>query len=130
MKKRKMYKQIQAFKRQGCSRNEIASELDINPRTAAKYYRMDEREFRAYRQQHMFREKVFEEYERDILEVYKMNEFQRLNMAAVYDYLEERHGVLPANEQTLRNYIDYLIQTDKLRLKEKGSGSVVKTKFI
>lgn len=119
MKKKKMYKQIKAFKRQGYSQNKIALELEINPRTASKYYRMDEEEFRAYRKQHMFRDKRFEEYEKDILEVYKMNEFRKLNMSAVYDYLEERHGVLPGNEQTLRNYIGYLIQTEKLRLEEK-----------
>ncbi len=53
------------------------------------------------------------------LEVYKMNEFHKLNMSAVYDYLEEKYGTLAGNEQTLRNYIGYLIQTDKLRLNEK-----------
>jgi hypothetical protein len=67
----------------------------------------------------MFRDKVLEEYERDILEVYETNEFKRLNMSSVYDYLEERYGEMPANEQTLRNYINYLIQTDKLRLDER-----------
>jgi len=119
MKKKKMYKQIQTFKRQGYSRNKIASELGINPRTAAKYYQMDERDFRSFRQQHMFRDKMLEEYEKDILEVYAKNEFRKLNMSSVYDYLEERYGSLPGNEQTLRNYISYLIQTDKMRLEEK-----------
>jgi len=119
MKKKKMYKQIQTFKRQGYSRNKIASELDINPRTAAKYYRMDEADFRSYRREHLFRDKVFEEYEKDILEVYEKNEFRKLNVSSVYDYLEERYGALAGNEQTLRNYISYFIQTDKLRLNEK-----------
>lgn len=67
----------------------------------------------------MFRDKVFEEYEKDILKVYKMNECQRINMSALYDYLEEKYGTLLGSEQTLRNYIDYLIETDKLRLNEK-----------
>jgi len=80
---------------------------------------MDEKDFRFYRQQHMFRDKALEEYEKDILEVYETNEFKRLNMSSVYDYLEERYGELPANEQTLRNYINYLSQTDKLRLDER-----------
>ena len=119
MIRERMYKQIQNFKRQGYSRKEVAEVLGIDLKTAAKYYRMDEGKFRSYRRERMFREKVLDKYEGDILEVYKENEFQRLNMAAVYDYLEERYGVLPANEQTLRNYIDYLIQTDKLRLAEK-----------
>jgi hypothetical protein len=80
---------------------------------------MDERGFRSYRREHMFRDKHLEAYEKDILEVYETNEFKRLNMSSVYDYLEERYGEMPGNEQTLRNYINYLIQTDKLRLDER-----------
>ena len=116
MKKRKMYKQIQTFKRQGYSRNKIAMELEINPRTAAKYYKMDEDDFRVYRTEHLFRDRSFAEYGRDILEVYAKNNFRKLNMSSVYDYLEERYGELPGNEKTLRNFISYLIQTDKLTL--------------
>lgn len=37
-------------------------------------------------------------------------------MAAVYDYLEERYGALPGNEQTLRNFIRYLTHCNKLQL--------------
>lgn len=114
----KMYKQIQTFKRQGYSSNEIASRLEIDSKTTARYYAMDEREFKSYRREHMFRDKVLEEYEKDILEVYEENEYRKLNMSSVYDYLEERYGALAGNEQTLRNYISYLIQTDKLRLDE------------
>jgi len=80
---------------------------------------MDKGEFRAYRKEHMFRDKVFEEYEKDILKIYKINEFQKLNMSAVYDYLQEKYGTLAGTEQTLRNYVGYLIATDKLRLNEK-----------
>jgi transposase len=116
MKKLKMYKKIQTFKRQGCSRNKIATELEINPRTAAKYYKMDEEDFRVYRTEHLFRDRAFGEYGRDILEVYAKNDFRKLNMSSVYDYLEERYGDLPGNEKTLRNFISYLIQTDKLTL--------------
>ncbi|GAH79280.1 unnamed protein product [marine sediment metagenome] len=110
MIREKMYEKVQLFKRLGYSRSEITSELEIDPKTATKYYAMDGREFKAYRKKHMFRDKVFEEYEKDILEVYKMNEFYKLNMSAVYDYLEEKYGTLAGNEQTLRNYIGYLIQ--------------------
>jgi len=119
MIKEKMYEKVQLFKRQGYSISEISSDMEIDPKTAAKYYVMNGRQFKAYRKKHMFRDKVFEEYEKDILKVYKMNEFQRINMSAVYDYLEEKYGTLLGSEQTLRNYIDYLIATDKLRLKEK-----------
>jgi len=119
MIREKMYEKVQLFKRQGYSRSEITSVLEIDPKTTAKYYTMDGREFKIYQKEHMFRDRVFEEYEKDILEVYQMNEFAKLNMSAVYDYLEEKYGTLSGTEQTLRNYISYLIQTDKLRLKEK-----------
>jgi len=119
MIREKMYEKVQACKRQGYSKSEITSDLEIDPKTVAKYYEMDGRKFKAYRKEHMFRDRVFEEYEKDILEVYQMNEFGKLNMSAVYDYLEEKYGTLSGTEQTLRNYIGYLIQTDKLRLKEK-----------
>jgi len=116
MKKRKMYKKIQTFKRQGYCSNKIATELEINPRTATKYYKMDQKEFITYRAEHMFRDRSFGEYERDILEVYEKNEFTKLNMSSVYDYLEERYDKLPGNEKTLRNFISYLKEKDKLRL--------------
>lgn len=119
MIKEKMYEKVQLFKRQGYSISEISSDMEIDPKTAAKYYVMNGRQFKTYRKEHMFRDKVFEEYEKDILKVYKMNEFQRINMSAVYDYLQEKYGTLSGTEQTLRNYIDYLIETDKLRLDEK-----------
>jgi hypothetical protein len=118
MIREKMYEKIQTFKRLGYSRSEIASELEIDPKTAARYYAMDERDFRSYQREQMFRDKVLEEYEQDILKVYENNEFKKLNVSSVYDYLEERYGTLPGNEQTLRNYISYLIQTDTLKLDE------------
>jgi len=119
MIKKKMYKQIQDLKRKGYTRKEIVSQLEIDPKTVTKYSRMDEKEFKSYRKHHQFRDKVLDEYEKDILEIYKKNEFKRLNMSSVYDFLEERYGKISSTEKTLRNYINYLIQTDKLRLNEK-----------
>ena len=116
MKKRKMYKQIQTFKRQGYSSNKIAEELEINSRTVSKYYKMDEKDFRGYRADHLFRDRAFSEYGEDIWEVYAKNDFLKLNMSSVYDYLEERYGNLPGNEQMLRNFISYLVQTEKRTL--------------
>ena len=113
-----MYKKIQSFRRQGYSRNEIATELGIDPKTTAKYFQMEEEEFQAYRRDHLFRDKVFAEYEGDIVEVYEQNEFAKLNMSSVYDFLEEKHGQLPWAEKTLRNYVNYLIEIGKVRLDE------------
>ena len=113
-----MFKQVQAFKRQGYSKGEIVRVLRIDPKTLAKYFAMEEEDYRAFRRDHLFRDKAFDGFRDEILEVYKANDFRRLRVSSVYDYLEERYGALPGNEQTLRNYIGYLIQTDSLRLEE------------
>jgi transposase len=113
-----MYKQIQDLRRKGLTRKEIVSQLEIDPKTVTKFSRMSEKQFKSYRKHHQFRDKVLFDYEKDILEIYKKNEFKRLNMSSVYDFLEERYGRVPSTEKTLRNYIDYLIRVDKLRLNE------------
>jgi len=84
----------------------------------AKYFAMEEEDFRAYRREHLFRDKLFDGYREEVIEVYKANGFRKLAVALVYDYLEEKYGALPANELSLRNYIGYLIRTDGLRLEE------------
>ena len=116
MIKKKMYKRIKAYKRLGYTREEIVSALSLDPKTVTKYLRMDEKEFQSYRSKKMFRDKVLDKYEKDILEIYEKNEYKKLNMASVYDYLEERYGKLPGNEKSLRNFISYLIEIKKLTL--------------
>jgi len=113
-----MFRQVQAFRRQGYSKGAIVTTLEFDPRTVAKYFAMEEEDYRAYRQDHLFRDKAFDDLRSEILEVYEANEFHPLLVSSVYDYLEEKRGLLPGNEQTLRNYIAYLIQTDSLRLDE------------
>jgi hypothetical protein len=113
-----MFKQVQAFRRQGYSKGAIVKALEFDPRTVAKYFAMEEEDYRAYRQDHLFRDKAFDDLRSEILEVYEANDFRTLQVSSVYDYLEEKYGVLPGNEQTLRNYIGYLIRTDSLRLDE------------
>ncbi len=111
-----MFRQVQEFKRQGYSKAAISQALKLDPKTVAKYFAMEEEEFRSYRQGHLYRDKAFDAYRQEILEVYGANDFEKVQVSSVYDYLEERYGALPANEQSLRNYISYLIQTDGLRL--------------
>ena len=113
-----MFKQVQAFRRQGYSQAAIVRALELDPRTVAKYFAMEEEDYRAYRRDHLFRDKAFEDFRREIVEVYEANGFRRVQVSSLYDYLEEKRGVLPGNEQTLRNYIGYLIRTDRLRLDE------------
>lgn len=115
-----MYREIQAFRRQGWTRAAIVKALELDPKTVAKYFGMEEESWRAYRREHLFRDKEFDRYRGEILEVYEANGFRKLPMASVYDYLDERYGALPANEQSLRNYIGYLIRTEALKLEEPG----------
>lgn len=111
-----MFRQVQAFKRQGYSKGAIGRALELDAKTVAKYFAMEEEDFRAYRRELLFRDKAFDRFRREILEVYEANDFRGLQVSSVYDYLEERHGALPGNEQTLRNFIGYLVRTDGLRL--------------
>jgi transposase len=113
-----MFKQVQTFKRQGYSKSAIVKALELDPRTVAKYFAMEEEAYRAYRREHLFRDKAFDDLRGEILEVYEANGFRELQVSSVYDYLDEKYGVLPGNEQTLRNYVAFLMKTDSLRLDE------------
>ena len=113
-----MFKEIQAYRRRGYSKGAIVKALGLDSRTVAKYFAMEEEGYRVYRREHLFRDKVFDGWREEILEVYEANGFRKLQVSSVYDYLEERYGSLPGNEQTLRNYIGYLNRTDRLRFKE------------
>ena len=118
MVRKNMYQEIQKLKKKGYLKSEISRKLKIDPETAAKYYGMSEEEYRAYALEHMYRDKGFNRYRNEILEVYERNGNRRLLMSAVYDYLEERCGELPGGEKTLRNYIGYLIETNQIELEE------------
>ena len=119
MVKKKMYKRIQVLRRKGCSKTEIAAALKIDPATVRKYYSMEPPDYQRYLQTVVERRKSFDDYTEDIAEVYNLNDSRKLNMAAVYDYLEERYGELPGNEQTLRNYIHHLVRSGTLALAGK-----------
>jgi len=119
-----MYKRIQQSKTEGKSVSTIAREEGLDRKTTAKYYHMPAAEYRKYREEVGEREKKVRAHEGEILEVYRENEYQRLNMAAVYDYLEERHGGVEYTEKTLRNYIRYLQGCGRLEIKEAVRMSV------
>ena len=78
---------------------------------------MSETEYQEYLIEHMFRDKEFDQFKDEILEVNAANEFKKLQASSVYDYLEERYGTLPATEKSMRNYIRYLIDNGQLTLK-------------
>lgn len=116
MVKRRMYRKIQKLKNSGYGKAKIAEMLEMDPATVRKYYSMDLKSYNRYRSEMEERKKIFEDFREEIIAVYRENNFRKLNMSAVYDYLEEKFENLPGNEQTLRNYIGYLIHRGQLRL--------------
>lgn len=109
-----MYRRIQNLKKKGYGKAAISKRLRIDPATVRKYYYMEPKEYTRYLKMTLERPKIFQNYEDEILDVYKINLNRRLNMSAVFDYLEERFTNLPGSEKSLRNYIHYLEKTRKL----------------
>ena len=116
MVKQIMFDKIKTLQRQGYSITEISTRLSISRKTISKYYKMSEPEYKRYLKSIIEKEKGFDKYKKHIIEVYKINNFKKLNMTAVFDYLEEKFGELKYSEKTLRNYINYLIRTNRLKL--------------
>lgn len=114
-----MYQEIKKLKLLGMSKNRMCRDLMIDIKTVRKYWGMNDQEYQKSLMEFSYREKEFDGLRKDILEVYAKNDFIRLNMSAVYDYLLEVKGKLPANENTLRNFVHYLIETGQLALNNK-----------
>ena len=104
MVKKKMYKRIQELKKKGYGKLEIGRKLRLDPATVRKYYNMSGDEYRKYQLERLTREKVFEDYKEEILGVYESNGNRKLNMSAVYDYLEERFVRLPGGVFFARSF--------------------------
>lgn len=109
-----MYQKIQKLKKQGLSKYAITQKLGLDGATVRKYFSMEPEMYQAYQAETQQRNRQFAEYEQEILLVYSSNGNQRLNMSAVYDYLEEQYEILPGGEKSLRNYIHYLEEEQKL----------------
>ena len=77
---------------------------------------MSEKKYARYIEKVRYRTKIFAPYQSPILDLYQVNDFQRLEKSAIYDYLEEKLGSLPGTERSFRNYINYLIETEQLKL--------------
>jgi len=118
MVKKNMFQKIQSLKRQGITKTGISELLNLNIKTVTKYYYMTESEYKEYQKSALSKDKIFESYKDDIKEVYQINNNKKLNMTAVFDYLEEKYGELAGSERSLRNYINHLIYTDQLRIIE------------
>lgn len=115
----KMYIEIQNGKSQGKTIRQLARDLSLDRKTVAKYYHMKDEEFRDLQHDSQNRSKIFDKFMDEILEIYETNFNKKLNVSSVYDFLEEKHGVLPGTEKTLRNFIAYLIKAGKLEFRSR-----------
>ena len=119
MVKMRMYQEIKRLQKLGFGKNKISRELGIDKKTVRKYWSMDDTEYSSYVNQHYYRSKEYDALQEVILELYDKNDNIKLPVSAVYDYLEESLGLLPANENSLRNYICYLEEIGQLNLTKK-----------
>ena len=119
MVKKQMYHEIKKLQKLGYGKNRITRELGIDKRTVIKYWKMDEEEYRKYLEKSKYRYKEYDSFRTTILDLYHENENIRIPVSAVHDYLEEIFGKLPANENSLRNYIRYLEKSGEIEFIER-----------
>ena len=120
----KQMQEIQNLKLRGYSINEIVTyfeERNLKPPTLPtirKYYNMDT--LPEVPNQNLQKDKAFdhEPFRSAIIEIIRNNCKKNYCISSVYDVLIEcfiengDHEALPGNEQTLRNYVHYLINND------------------
>ena len=119
MVNKKMYRRIQDLKKKGYGKSQITKHLKLDPATVRKYFYMEPEEYTAYFSKTSQRRKHFDVYKDEILTLYEENQNHRLNMSAVYDFLEEKFFQLPSGEKSLRNYIHHLENTGVLQYSSK-----------
>jgi len=79
---------------------------------------MSEKKYSRHIEKVRYRTKIFEPYQPHILNLYKVNDFQRPEKSAAYDYLEEKLGSLPGTKRSFRNYINFLVETEQLKFND------------
>ena len=108
-----VYKDIQRCKRFGKEKSATARGLGLARGTVRKFWNMDEPQYDAYRQRALTRRHRFDVYREEVITIVELNaaDGETVHGSSIYDVLEERHGVLPGSERTLRNYIRSLQET-------------------
>jgi hypothetical protein len=115
MIKLSMYQKVKNYKDAGCTLKEIASRTGLDVKTIKKYSKMTLEQYQEYYASFHLRVKCFDQYEAEIINIFKNSNIQKVSAAAIYDRLEEKHGVLPASERSFRSYFAYLRTSGKLQ---------------
>ena len=111
-----VYKNIQKRKGRGENISEICRAIERSRNTVRKYYHMNPSEYLRYTERASERGKVFEPFQHEIVELYRLNQGDPIAVSSVFDVLEERHNELPGTERTLRNYIRSLLDEGAIAL--------------
>ena len=64
-----------------------------------------------YLQNQSYRFKAFDDLKSEVLKIYEINDNKKLQMSAVYDFLEEKYNRLPANS-SIHKYNSFLSAID------------------
>ena len=110
----KMYQKIRNCKSKKMSIRQTARRLELSRKTVSKYYKMDDKIYLKYLASTETKDKRFDSFKDEILELYQINE-NKVYKSSIYDVLEEKYGQLPGSERTLRNYIQFLGEEGKLQ---------------
>lgn len=110
-----MYQQVKKYKDAGCTWREIASRTGLDVKTVKKYSKMTLEQYQEYYASFHLRVKCFDQYEAEIINIFKKSNISKVSAAAIYDHLEELHGDLPASERSFRNYFAHLRASGKLQ---------------
>ncbi len=108
-----MYQEIQRCKHFGKEKTRAARELGLARGTVRKFWNMSERDYDRFKKQALTRRHRYDPYRDEIIMIVEMNaaDGATIHSSSIYDVLEERHGVLPGSERTLRNYLRILRET-------------------
>ncbi|MEA3279530.1 MAG: IS21 family transposase [Thermodesulfobacteriota bacterium] len=110
-----MYRRIKKYKSKGLSKKEISERFSIDPRTVKKYWNMSRKGYNQYRATAYAKESLFASFKEEIKQ-YQEDSKKKLSAIAIYDVLEEKHGVLPGSERGFRDYIKNLWDKGELVL--------------
>ena len=103
MIKKNMYKEIKRLKLKGNSKSFVSQKLRITRNSVIKYWDMSEDEYQQYLIRQMFRNKEFDKFKDEILEVYAANEYKKLQGSSIFDYLEEKYNEYKNSESKNEN---------------------------
>lgn len=98
-----MYNEIQGYKQQGYSIRRCARTMDIDRKTARKYWSMSQEEYVRYLAESQERVKILDPYREEITNELEL--YNNITSAIIYDHLRERHSAFAPSYRSVRLYV-------------------------